>query len=225
MAQDTTDTAPDSAADRAADQATDRRLEILIALVLAAAGLASAWATFQGGAWDKRAADSYALSNSYLTESSQLLIRSGQEQAVAAALFLQFLDAKADGQTLRAEVIANHMPPWFADEFVRWRRELPPDFDKVRPNAALPAFKGPSLAAAQATRAKSDAAQRAAAEAGKIGDSYGIANVILATALFLAGISSVLHRQPGRRLVVALAGVLTAAAIVMMVVTAGQTVT
>lgn len=222
MAQDTSDAAAESAADRAADQATDRRLEISIALVLAVAGLASAWATFQGGAWDKRAADSYALSNSYLTESSQLLIRSGQEQAVAAALFLQYLDARSDGQTLRAEVIANHMPPWFAEDFARWRRELPTDFNNIRPNAKLPAFKAPSLAAAKATRAKSDTAQRAATKAGQIGDSYGIANILLATALFLAGISSVLHRPNGRRLVVVLAGLLTAAAIVSMAITNGQ---
>jgi hypothetical protein len=222
MAQDATDA--DAAYDRATSQATDRWQEISIALVLAIAGLASAWATFQGGIWDKRASESYALSNSFLTESSQHLIRSGQEQAVAAALLLQYIDARSDNQTPRAEFIASHMPPWFAEDFDRWRRDLPENFKKIAPSVQLPDFKGPSLAAAQATRAKSDAAQRAATEAGKIGDSYGIANVVLATALFLAGISSVLLRKAGRRLVLALAGALTVAAIVLMIFTAGQAV-
>ncbi len=204
---------------KAAAEATDRRLEILIAVVLAVAGLASAWASFQGGILDKQEAEGFALANSHLTESSQLLIRSGQEQAVGAGMFLQWLDAKSDGQTLRPEVIASHMPPWFAEEFARWRGDLPANLATLKPNSPLPVFKGPSLAGALEARAKSDAARRQADAAGRIGDSYDIANVILATALFLAGISSVLHRRSGRRLVAALAGLLTAGAVVSMMMT------
>lgn len=220
---DEAETAADLETQSAAeDVATDRRLEIVIAIVLAFAGLASAWASFQGGIWDKKEAESYALANSHLTESSQLLIRSGQEQAVGAALFLQWLDAQSDRQTLRAGVIANHMPPWFAEEFARWRSALPDDLSTLGPNAPLPAFVGPSLDAAHAARAKSDASKREAESAGRTGDSYDVANVILATALFLAGISSVLHRPQGRRLVVALAGILTLGSVISMMLTAVQ---
>lgn len=201
------------------DAAEGRRLEIPIAIVLAAAGLASAWASFQGGSWDKQETGSMAISNSYLTESSQLLIRGGQEQAVGAALFLQWLDAMSDRQQQRAEVIANHMPPWFAGEFARWRAALPADLSTLEPNAPLPVFTGPSLAAAQVAREKSDTARREADAAGRTGDRYDTANVILATALFLAGISSVLHRPNGRRLVVLLAGLLTAGAVISMMLT------
>jgi len=203
----------------AREVATDRRLEILIAIVLAFAGLASAWASFQGGIWDKREAESYALANSHLTESSQFLIRSGQEQAVGAAMFLQWLDAKSDRQTLRAGVIENHMPPWFAEDFEAWRAGLPADLSTLKPSSPLPVFKGPSLAEAQSARSKSDAARRDAEAAGQTGDSYDVANVILATALFLAGISSILHRPNGRRLVVLLAGLLTIGAIISIVMT------
>lgn len=87
------------------------RFKFTTALVLAVAGLASAWASFQGGLWDKLESEQYALANSHLTESSQLLIRSGQEQAFGAALFLQWLDAMSNKQEKRAKIIEHHMPP------------------------------------------------------------------------------------------------------------------
>ena len=203
----------------ARDIRSDRRLDVLIATVLAIAGLASAWASFQGGIWDKQEAESYALSNSYLTESSQLLIRSGQEAAVSAGLFLQWLDAKTDRQDVRASVIANLMPWWFSEEFERWQVALPKNLEALKPNAPLPVFKGPSLSAAQTARAQSDAARREAETASRIGDRYDVANVVLATALFLAGISSVLRRPDGQMLVVVLAGVLTAGSVVALMFT------
>lgn len=210
----------------AGDPGTDRqgtpdpRFEIPITIVLAIAGLASAWASFQGGIWDKQEAENYALSNAYLTESSQLLIRSGQEASVSAALFLQWLDATVNRQHLRASMVANLMPPWFADEFGRWRSTLPQDLTALKPNAPLPLFRGPSLEAAKAARAKSDAARLAAESAGRTGDTYDAANVVLATALFLAGISAVLRRPRGRLIVVSLAGMLTAGSVASLVLIA-----
>ena len=194
----------------------DRRFEFLTALVLATAGLASAWASFQGGLWDKQESEAYALANAHLTESSQLMIRSGQEQAVSAALFLQWLDATSDRQQKRAKVIESHMPVWFAGEFAAWRAGLPQDLESIAPNAPLPRFQGPSLGKAVSERRASDAARAEAERAGDNGDTFDIANVVLAVALFLAGITSVLHSERGKHMVMALAGLLTAAAIVTM---------
>lgn len=195
------------------------RFEFVFAIVLALAGLASAWASFQGGKWDKVESEQYALSNAHLTESSQLLIRSGQEQAVAAALFLQWLDATSDRQQLRAAIIENHMPPWFSTEFAAWRAALPADLAKLPPNSPLPEFKGPSLDTAMAERALSNTALKAARSAGKNGDLYDVANVVLATALFLAGIGAVLHSRRGRQLVMVLAAALTATVVATMLFT------
>lgn len=213
---------PDNPADSRQDDATeagsgyDRRFEFATALVLAVAGLASAWASFQGGLWDKRESEQYASANAYLTESSQLMIRSGQEQAVSAALFLQWLDAVSDRQDKRAKVIESHMPAWFAGEFAAWRARLPAELESVAPNAQLPRFHGPSLEKAVAARKASDTARDAAHRAGDNGDTFDIANVVLAVALFLAGITSVLHSRRGKQMVMALAGALTLAAVAAM---------
>jgi hypothetical protein len=216
MAEPDATTDSDLAAGDTPAERAERRFEFTTALVLAAAGLASAWASFQGGLWDKMESEQYAISNAHLTESSQLMLRSGQEQAVSAALFLQWLDATSDRQDKRAKIIESHMPAWFAGEFAAWRLRLPTDMEKVAANAPLPRFHGPSLEKAVAERNASDAARSEARRAGDNGDTYDIANVVLAVALFLAGITSVLRSRRGKHMVMALAGALSLAAVAAM---------
>jgi hypothetical protein len=188
-------------------------LETATAITLAAAGLLSAWATFQGGLWDKREQEAQALANSRLTESSRLFVVAGQEQGVASALFLQWMDAASHAQALRADVIAANLPPHFAPRFRAWRAALPSDLARLPSNTELPDFTGPSLATARAKQAAADHARRAAERAGLVGDTYDAANVVLATALFLTGIATILRATRARFLVVALGGLLAVAAL------------
>lgn len=80
----------------------------------------------------------------------------------------------------------------------------------------MPRFTGPSLEKAVSERAASDSARAEARQAGNNGDTYDIANVVLAVSLFLAGITSVLHSRRGKQIVMGLAGLLTVTAVVPM---------
>jgi hypothetical protein len=126
------------------------------------------------------------------------------------------MDAMAQGQPLRAEVIAAHLPTHFAPRFEAWRAALPEDLAGMPPDTALPDFTGPSLGMARAKQAAADAARLAAERAGRAGDTYDASNVVLATALFLAGIATVLRGARARLLVVALGGLLAAASLAAM---------
>lgn len=196
-----------------------RRFEIATAITLAMAGLLSAWATYQAGLWDKQEAQARASSNAHLTESSQLMLRSGQEEAMNTAMFLQWLNALADGQQLRADVLRHHFPPAFAPEFDRWLATRPGEIRSLAPQSGLPDFTGPSLAKAKLARARSDNASAKADISGEAGDSYDVTNVVLATALFLAGIGTVLPGRRAQQLPVALAALLTLCAGVAMLLT------
>jgi hypothetical protein len=196
-----------------------RRFEIATAITLAMAGLLSAWATYQAGLWDKQEAQARASSNAHLTESSQLMLRSGQEEAMSTAMFLQWLNALADGQQLRADVLRHHFPPTFAPEFDRWLAARPGDLRSLPPQSGLPDFTGPSLAGAKRARALSDQSRAEADISGEAGDSYDVTNVVLATALFLAGIATVLPGRRAQQLPVALAAFLTLCAGVAMLLT------
>lgn len=208
--------------DRQESVAWHRRLEVWTAIVLAVAGLASAWASFQGGIWAKEETENFAAANTLTTESSRLFIRAGQEESVFAALFLQYLDAVADGQDKRAAFVKNHMPPHFRTEFDAWRAQQPDDVFDVPPNSKLPSFAGPSRKLAEEKRVEAQRVQGEAHRAGHVGDRYEIANVVLATALFLAGIGTILEQPRAHRLVLVLAGLLTLAAIAQMLFTPMQ---
>ena len=67
-----------------------------------------------------------------------------------------------------------------------------------------------------AERRLSDTARTAAEQAGDNGDTYDMANVVLAVALFLAGITSVLQSRRGKQMVMGLAGALTVSAVAAM---------
>lgn len=199
-----------------------RRFEVATAITLAMAGLLSAWATYQSGLWDKHEAEARAAANARLTEASELMLRAGQEQAMNTAMFLQWVDALADGQPLRADVLEAHFPPTFVTAFTRWRVAQPHDLRKANPEGVLPDFNGPSLSAALAARVESRRFVANAHARGRIRDTYDIANVVLATSLFLAGIATALPVHAARRLPLALAVCLTMATAVVMILTPTQ---
>lgn len=205
-----TDIAPASA------RITERHFDVATAVTLAVAGLLSAWATFQSGLWDKRELGARSRANALLAEASDLTLRAGQEEGTNTAMFLQWIDARADGQGLRAEVLEAHFPSDFKAAFTAWRATQPSDISKAAPGAVLPDFTGPSRAQAEAARALSRGATAEAKISGRVADSYRTANIVLATSLFLAGIATALR---ARLLPLILAACLTLATAAVMMVT------
>jgi hypothetical protein len=205
--------------DEAAPEHPHRSFHVVTAITLAAAGLLSAWATYQAGLWDKKENAARAMSNAQLTEASELMLRAGQEEAMNTIMFLQWMDALAEGQPLRADVLEAHFPRGFATAFSRWRVAQPRDIRQAAPESVLPDFTGPSRGLAQAARARSRQAISEAEASMRVGDSYDIANVVLATSLFLAGIGTALPARQARQLPLILAACLTLAIAVAMVFT------
>lgn len=198
---------------------TSRDFQITTALTLATAGLLSAWATYQSGLWDKDELEARTRANARLTEASELNLRAGQEEAINSAMFLEWIEALADSQPLRANVLQSHFPQPFAATFATWRAAQPADMSTASARTRLPDFTGPSRAAAKAAKRQSLTATREAETSGQIGDTYDVANVILATSLFLAGIGTALPAAGGRWLPLVLAMCLAAAAGVAMALT------
>jgi hypothetical protein len=205
--------------DEAAPDHSHRNFQVVTAITLAAAGLLSAWATYQAGLWDKKENAARAMSNAQLSEASELMLRAGQEEAMNTIMFLQWMDALAEGQPLRADVLEAHFPRTFAAAFARWRAAQPRDIRQAAPESVLPDFTGPSRGLAQAARARSRQAISEAEASRRVGDSYDITNVVLATSLFLAGIGTALPARQARQLPLILAACLTLAIAVIMLFT------
>jgi hypothetical protein len=196
-----------------------RDFQIATAITLATAGLLSAWATYQSGLWDKRELEARATANARLTEASELVLRAGQEEAINSAMFLEWIDALAAGQNLRADVLERHFPATFSAAFARWRASQPANMATASAETRLPDFTGPSRTIAHKARALSRQAIAEAEASSKVGGRYDVANVVLATSLFLAGIGTALPSETARWLPLLLAACLTAAAGIAMILT------
>ncbi len=201
---------PENEGNRSDRNASDGgHIALWTAAILTTAGLLSAWASFQGGIWGGLESEHFHRANAALTRSSELSIAAGQRELEHSGLFVAWLAAVAEGQDARAAYLEQQFAPPFDQEFQRWRSTLPDDLRHADRKMARPAFVGllSGPASEQATQAKeaTDAANRS----GFVADRYDRWSVVLASALFLAGMASVVKSRPGQRIMIGLAALLT----------------
>lgn len=193
-------------------------LDAATAILLAGAGLVSAWASYQSALWGGIQASHYTLATAKLTEAARLSIEDGQAAAVEGGLFVAWLNAAAANDTRRMTFFERRFPPGMRAAFDKWRATLPADLREAEVSGTSP-IPAPRLTHAQGVAASrlQDAA-RAEFAAGETanghGDRYTMATVILSLALFLSGISPLLKRERARLAVLAMAGLLGIAATV-----------
>jgi hypothetical protein len=185
------------------------RLGIWMAILLTTGGLLSAWASFQAGRWNDAENEAFHTSNAELTRSSELAIAAGQREAANAALFLSWLGATAEEQTLRADYLMRQFEPPFDAEFRRWRSSLPSNLKEGRERYERPQFFGLLSGPSEAARAEAEAARKTANRSGRIAKLYERWTVILALALYLAGMASVMKQPLAQKIILAMTTLLT----------------
>ncbi|WP_312145901.1 hypothetical protein [Brevundimonas sp.] len=176
------------------------------ALILSVAALMTAWSSYQSSLWDGDQAAAYSQAESVRTTASRWEIQAGQAEGADVLLFTQWLDAHAKGQRgLEAFYEARFRPPYRVahDAWVALRPLDNPD--APRTPFVMPEYR------LEATREGAELEQRADAlfqegqKANRISDDFVRATVILASAMFSAGIVQVFRRRRVRLAVVALA--------------------
>lgn len=209
---------PDSEVNRSERSAPDGgRTDLWAAAILTTAGLLSAWASFQGGIWGGLESEHFHRANAALTRSSELSIAAGQRELEHSGLFVAWLAAVAEGQNARARYLEGQFAPPFDAEFQRWRSALPGDLETASPGTGRPGFIGMLSGPAVLEKAEAGKATQAANRAGLIADRYDRWTVVLASALFLAGMAAVVKGRAGQRIMIGLAGVLTLTSILALV--------
>jgi hypothetical protein len=187
--------------------------DIAAGVILALAGLLSAWATFQASLWGGAQAAAFAEANRLQTEASRLEIVATQRQATALAVAHAWLNATISGDRARAEFYERHLQPQQRRLFEEWRAQLPDDIAAAKASGGrsqmpLPDVLSGGREAAAGARAEADAAFRDGERANMIGDKFTFATVLLSLVLFLAGTGQLLRLRQARTLVIALAGLL-----------------
>ena len=182
-----------------------RTFEIVSAVLLSAATLATAWSGYQASRWNGEQAKAAARANAARVESAKATGVASRNAQIDIALFTQWVDAYARGETTLTSFYRKRFRAEFKPAFDAWVASRP----LRNPQAALSPFAMPQYVLEAETEAKQleAAAEVAAAEARRNiqrGSNYVLAATLFAATLFFAGISTRLTRPGTRTAVLAL---------------------
>jgi hypothetical protein len=178
----------------------DERLDVIATVLLAIATVATAWSGYQASRWNGEAQKAAGRSNALRIESAKAAGLGNAETEIDVATFSSWVDAYAQGQARLASFY-----------FKRFRREFTPAVNAwiatrplKNPRAPLTPFAMPQYrlaARTTAARLQADADTSAHAAVAHIGraTNYVLAAVLLAAALFFAGMSTKLEQVALRR--------------------------
>jgi hypothetical protein len=190
-----------SKARRAADQLEGRLglssvrweqvIETVAAVILGLAALITSWSGYQAGRWNGVMAASFSEASALRLESTRVSDVAGRQTQVDLQLFSSWLDAYAAGNQQLADFYRARFRDEFRPAFEAWLATRP----LANPDALPSPFDHPEYQVAASARARRLEAEAAAVfeqgmRANQIGDEYVFSAVLLALALFFAGIAN-----------------------------------
>ena len=189
-----------------ADARSERRLELFATILLAVAAVATAWASYQSSRWHGKQAEAQSASIAARVESSKAADFANRQVQIDVAIFTQWVDAYATGETELADFYRQRFREEFEPAFEAWIATKP----LRNPQAPLSPFAMPEyqLAATKEAERLEEVATAASHDVRidiQRADNYVLAVVLFAASLFFAGISTKLHTR-GSRLAVLVLG-------------------
>ena len=194
-------------AENPAQSPSKKWIEPVVAIVMALTTLCTAWCSYESAAWTRRSNGLMNESNALERRAALLDVQGSQALIIHASMFMQLLAAQHAGNEKLASFYAERFPPDVKKAYDAWLAQKPfenraADAHPFVPN--LYQVRG----TAEATAARSDAAQRVAQarEAGNRSGQFLANTVLFATVLFFAGTAG-RFEQPRVRLFAASFGV------------------
>jgi hypothetical protein len=181
------------------------RIELLSTVLLAVAAVATAWSTYQSTRWRGEQAVDTSKATASRIRSSEAATRAGQLTQIDIATFVQWTNAHVAGDRELAAFYRRRFRPEFRAAFDAWLATRP----FTNPSAPLTPFAMPQYKVSEAARSaelnvQAGAHSNDAEAANQRADNYVLAVVLLAAALFFAGISTKLHSLRHREALLAL---------------------
>lgn len=187
------------------------QIEVAAAAVLAAAALATSWASYQAALWDGEQAASYSRAEGLRVEAASSAQLASARASVDVGLFTAWLNAWAGGDERLAGFYAARFPPAFRPAFDAWVATGPLTNPHAPPSPfAMPIYRPTGASEAKALKARAAAEFERGQRDNDISDNYVQAAAILAMALFFGGIGQVFRRPRVRIALVVLALAATA---------------
>lgn len=161
-------------------------VEILEAILLAIVALVTALGGYQAARWDGESAKAYATSSRLRSQSVETQLTANQYLAFDANTFTAWLQAHYAHDPQLQHALSSRFSPAFKSAFDAWLK-LDPFHNPKAPvgPAAMPQYKDPMAALANAQGAKATAAFGNGAEFRDRAEHYVRLTIVLAAVLFL----------------------------------------
>jgi hypothetical protein len=194
---------------------SERIFEVAALIVLAAATLLAAWSGYQAVRWDGIEASQYAMAAALDVDAVTEEARANQAELEDGTLFIEWLNAHAAGDQQLQAMYEARFRPEYKPAFDAWLATDPFTNPSAPAGPAeMPQYQSADTTAAEQHAHDADVALEEGHHAKDTGDQFVLNTVFLASALFLAGISSRFDWRPIRILILILAfGTLAIAAI------------
>lgn len=193
-------------------------VEPLAAVVLSAAGALTSWAGYQGSLWDGVQLVHYGEAGEHRVEATHAALDASMVRAVEVGLFRAWAEAMSKGDENLARFYEARFPFDLRTAFQQWRALQPVERSKAPPTPfALESYRPAGFTKAKLLEAQADKAFQAAIKAKHQADAYMRAAVVLASAMFFAGIGQAFDRPAVRALLLTMSIAALALGIVQMV--------
>ncbi len=204
---------PASAAARATDtdeigrRRQEQRFEILSTLILACAALFTAWSSYQAALWDGLQSSDYTRASTLRIESAQADSEANEYRLAHLDAFTTYLQAATSGNDELADYFAGKFPEPLAGAFSAWQALDPLDNPAAPATPlAMPEYVLPQDAEALRLSEEATAAFAEGERANTYSDTFTLATVLFATALFFAAVSERFEYVPARVTLLVIAG-------------------
>jgi hypothetical protein len=184
---------------------TERLIEIVAVLLLGIATVGTAWCGYQSSQWNGAQSDLARAASDERVEASRLFGLATQRISYDASVVAQYAQAVQTGNDNLAQFYKRTLvrPP-FVPLLDQWQAQVSAG---STPTSLFedPAYLGAQFADYQAAVERAEAATAASQQASETANQYVITTILLAVALFFAGVTSSFRYKPARVLLVILA--------------------
>jgi len=172
----------------------EHALEIVSAVLLALATVASSWGAYQATRWSGVQATSFS-------RASSLRVESGKQETIAArkinvdvGMFVQYAAALSQDNALLAEFLMKRFRPALQAATEEWLKTKPLENpDAPQSPFDMPQYKLAELELAEELSNQANANFNDAREANQTGDNYVLLTVMFASVLFFSGVAPKFH--------------------------------
>jgi hypothetical protein len=195
-----------------------RRITIIEAILLATVALLAAWSGFAAAKWSTESRLELSQSTKHRTLSAEAELRALQARNFDSSTFNAWFTAWVAGDERAQQLATRRFTDEFAVAFDAWIATDPANNpDAPKGPTYMPEYVQPDLAVAEEETHLADEAYESGAKAGEDADDYVRITVLLASVLFLVGISGHFRVHSARIGLLCVSGAILTYAVVLLI--------